>query len=213
MSIEIVNKKLRQVINRPTIEGLEQKDFNQLLNINHQGVQNLKSMADIISIEKSVSKNIVKGANASFVSTTKRIEHKSEVPGPGSYETVKKHRFYKNSFDSFGTTSKRIAEFNRNIDFPFTDPSFTTNPPVGQYMNPSKSKYLSTFSPSNQKLHKKYFLFLLLDLKKPSKLVLQPLQDLAATLSISPQSFKLSTSNSQTGTGCTHSVQILPVST
>ena len=106
----------------------------ELLDLKPSRTQDYSSVNDLISIKKTIEKNVSKGANASFVSTTKRITDKpSNVPGPGSYNAKFDHKFHKNIYDSFGSTSERKTDFNRSINLPFTDPTYMENPPVGHY--------------------------------------------------------------------------------
>ena len=77
-----------------------------------------------------------KKGSSCFLSTTKRIEHKSDVPGPGSYDANYIHFTSENKFSSFGTTSERKTDLNRTVDQPSTSPTFINNPPVGYYNKP-----------------------------------------------------------------------------
>ena len=140
MKSKDVGVKLNKVLNKAAIEGKNDINYSEILELNPNNILDYKSMADILSIEKTVSNNARNGNNASFVSTTDRINYKSEVPGPGSYDINHEHKFKKNKFDSFGTTSERNTEFNRNISLPFTDPSFLSNPPVGYYLGKKTEK-------------------------------------------------------------------------
>ncbi|CAI2363557.1 unnamed protein product [Moneuplotes crassus] len=151
----------QNLLAKPTIQGLHEPQPAQILGVKGQDRQAIKSVADIISIEKSLLKKMAQGANASFVSTTKRMDYRSDVPGPGAYEVISKHKKLKNptekncSYDSFGTNEKRAVEFNRNINFPFTDPTFVENPPVGQY-DKHKSVKVKTGFKNKPKVLRKY---------------------------------------------------------
>lgn len=132
--------KLKKVFNKAAIDGEKNLNYSEILELNIKNKKDLTSMIDISSIEKTITKNVKKGENASFVSTTNRIKHESTVPGPGSYNLNSEHKILKNKFDSFGTTAERSTEFNRNISLPFTDPTYMTSPPVGHYLGKSGGK-------------------------------------------------------------------------
>lgn len=102
--------------------------------------EDVKPLIHLNTIEQRIRKNVKKGVNASFASTTNRTAYKSDVPGPGSYDVKLDHQFRRNKFDSFGTTAERSIEFNRNINLPFTDPTYLSNPPVGYYRVDHKHK-------------------------------------------------------------------------
>lgn len=71
---------------------------------------------------------------SSFVSKTKRGYSVSDVPGPGSYDINYKHEINKNLPANFGSSVQRASEvYRHNVNYPFTDPTYMENPPVGHY--------------------------------------------------------------------------------
>lgn len=60
----------------------------------------------------------------------------SQTPGPGSYlnDFTGVHKIIKNVPESFGSTSKRHANFlNSSLNAPYTEPTYLENPGVGNY--------------------------------------------------------------------------------
>lgn len=81
---------------------------------------------------------------SSFISKTKRGYSVSEVPGPGSYELNYRHEINKNIPSNFGSSVQRTAEvYRKNVNYPFTDPTYMENPPVGHYGHVSNKEGLN----------------------------------------------------------------------
>lgn len=140
-----IKDQMSKILNKVVNSGSVDLEEGELFKNEHHKTFDFSDMSDLKSISYSTRKDQYQIGSASFVSNTKRIEHKSNVPGPGTYTSGVENRVSQSKFNVFGSTSERKTELNRSVNLPFTTPTNVENPPVGFYDRPKiikQSKFL-----------------------------------------------------------------------